>query len=112
MPNNPQEIIIKFTDGAVHNASVSEASISQLLCSNYGWSISPVSIGLDSAPKYTIEVSNNDSTWQPYSPETDAAAIDQGFDDSHLVWKYIRINYNADTNTTGTVAFTFTLKRG
>jgi len=111
--SNPKTITFLFGDGAVHDASVSEASISQLVCFQYGWSLAPLSAGLGggATPEYTIEVSNNDIDFAPYSSETTAADIDQPFDDTHMVWKYVRINYDAKTNATGTVEFEMTLKQ-
>jgi len=106
----PIDIIFKFGDGATHDASESEASQSQLVCFKYGWSLAPLVAGLDADPKYTIEVSNDDTTWSPYDSRVDDVSVLQPFDDTHLNWKYVRINYNADTNTTGTVNFPLVLK--
>ena len=101
----------QFTDGVSHDASVSEASISQEVCFNHFWLLVPRSSGLDANPVYTIEVSDDDVLWNPYSSSTIDAAIDQGFDDDHLTARYIRVNYDADTNTTGDVEFKITLKK-
>ena len=106
----PITLTFQFSDGTSHDASVTEASISQAICYKYGWSIAPVVSGLDQAPTYTIEVSINNIDFYPYdSPVVDADIL-QPFDDVHLDWLYIRINYNALTNTTGTVEFPLILK--
>lgn len=108
----PITITFQFSDGTVHDASVSEASISQAICYKYGWSIAPIVAGLGggATPEYTIEVSNNNTDWFPYDSLTEGADIGQAFDDVHLDWLYIRINYDAKTNTTGTVEFPLILK--
>ena len=106
----PITITFQFGDGTTHDASVSEASISQAICYKYGWSIAPIIAGLDQAPEYTIEVSNNNIDFYSYDSLTEGADIAQPFDDVHLDWLYIRINYDAKTNTTGTVEFPLILK--
>ncbi len=106
----PITITFQFGDGTTHDASVSEASISQAICYKYGWSIAPIIAGLDQDPTYTIEVSNNNVDFYPYDTPVVDADIAQPFDDVHLDWLYIRINYNAQTNTTGTVEFPLILK--
>jgi len=106
----PITITFQFSDGTSHNASLTEASFSQAICYKYGWSIAPIVAGLDQAPTYTIEVSNNNIDFFPYESRVEDAAIGQAFDDTHLDWLYIRINYNAQTNTTGTVEFPLILK--
>jgi hypothetical protein len=107
----PLKYTFTFSDGNTHNASISQTSNPLTFCFDYGWSLVPKPIGLDQNPVYTIEVSNDDLTWQPYDNTVIDAAIDQPFDDTHLVWTKIRINYDAKTNTTGTIEFTLTLKR-
>lgn len=103
--SKPIFINFEFGDGTVHDANVSEASASQSICFRHQWSIAPVVTGLNAVPAYTIEVSNDDVNWAAYSSEADGADIDQPFDDDHFAWSYIRINYDAKTNTTGTVEF-------
>lgn len=107
---NPITITFQFSDGTSHDASVSEASISQAICYKYGWSIAPISTGLNQSPTYTIEVSNNNTDFYPYEDRVVDAAITQPFDDVHIDWLYVRINYDAKTNTTGTVEFPLILK--
>lgn len=100
------------SDGKTHDASVTETSESLLVCFDHGWSLLPEVSGLDGSPTYSIEVANVDSPSQfsPYQIETLNAAIDQPFDDTHLVWNYVRIAYDAQDNTTGTVKFEIVLK--
>ena len=109
--SEPIKIQFKFADGLVHNASVSEASEAVQICFNYTWLLVPKSDSLDQAPTYSFEISDDNITWQPYAPETLDAAINQPFDDTHFPPVFVRINYNAQTNTTGTVSFDLTLKR-
>lgn len=108
--SNPIKHTFKFADGGVHDASVTEASIGLPICFKYEWSIVPKGVGLDQAPVYTIEVSDDGVTWFPYDTPVVDAAIDQPFDDNHLSWTNIRINYDKKTNTAGTVQFDLTLK--
>ena len=100
------------SDGKTHDAAVSEISESLLVCFDHGWSIFPEFSGLDADPTYSIEVANIDSPSQfnPYNSLTLDAAIDQPFDDTHLNWLYVRIDYKAVDNTTGTVKFDMELK--
>ena len=100
-------IIFKFGDGEDHDASVSEKSAGVRICFPKGWSLIPEFSGLDQNPTWTLEVANvdNDADYDPYTSVMEEAAIDQGFDDNHWTFRYARINYNAQTNTTGTVKF-------
>lgn len=108
--SRPHKIIFQFGDGADHDASVSEASASVEFCFVHNWSMIPEVSGLDQNPTWTLEVSNDNVTWNPYDTLMQDAAIDQGFDDTHSNFLYYRINYNAQTNTTGTVKFIMVLK--
>jgi hypothetical protein len=108
--SNPIKLTFQFSDGTSHDASLTEASISQAICYKYGWSIAPIVAGLDSTPTYTIQVSNNNVDFFPYDLQTVDALIGQAFDDTHLDWLYVRINYDAQLNTTGTVEFPLILK--
>ena len=109
----PIEFIFQFGDGGTHNASVTEKSAGINFCDDYGWFINPVSSGLDAAPTYTIEVSHEDvdASYVAYEDAVVDAPITQPFDDTHLVQTWMRINYDAVANTTGTVSFPLTLKR-
>ena len=111
--SKPLNYTFQFGDGGVHDASVSEKSEPLEFCEDYGWFINPISSGLDAAPTYTIEVSHEDveASYVPYNATVLDASILQPFDSTHLVQTFIRINYNALANTTGTVSFPFLLKR-
>jgi len=109
---NPINITFVFGDGTTHDASVTEISTVEELCYNYAWLLVPTSTGLNASPTYSIEVSNTASgPWSAYDPLTQDADILQPFDDTHFAPTYVRINYNAQTNTAGTVSFTLTLKK-
>jgi len=108
--SNPIKLTFQFSDGTSHDASLTEASISQAICYKYGWSIAPIVAGLDATPTYTIEVSNNNIDFFPYDTPVVDALIGQAFDDTHLDWLYVRINYDAQLNTIGTVEFPLILK--
>lgn len=101
------------SDGKTHDANVSEISESLAVCFSHGWSIFPESVGLNGSPTYSIEVANIDtpSEFVPYDLLTTDAAIAQPFDDDHLIWLFIRINYKKQDNTSGTVKFDMILKK-
>ena len=88
--SQPITLTFQFSDGTSHDA--------------------PTVAGLDATPTYTIEVSNNNVDFFPYDTPVVDALIGQAFDDTHLDWLYIRINYDAQTNTTGIVEFPLILK--
>jgi hypothetical protein len=104
------ELKFIFGDGATHDASVTESSAALEFCASHFWSLIPVFAALDASPLWTLEVSNDNVTFSPYATETDGAAIEQGFDDNHLAFKYMRVTYTANGNTTGTVEFTMIIK--
>lgn len=111
--SGPINIVFQFLDGGVHDASVSEISVTQEICFNYSWLLNPVISGLDQNPTYTLEASHENvpSSFKPYDVQMLDAAIDQAFDDDHLAPVWFRINYNAQTNTIGTVEFPLILKK-
>ncbi len=109
--SNSIRIPFNFSDDINHDASVSEISEVQTICFAHFWSLVPGYSGLDADPLYTIEVSNDNILFNPYSPLTEDAAIDQGFDDTHTNFIYWRINYKANGNTTGNVKFELILKK-
>lgn len=109
--SGPLLILFQFADGNTHDASVSEISISQSICFQYGWLLTPISSGLNANPTYTLEVSNDDINFQAYDSRIKDAAIIQPFDDDHMNGLFFRIVYNAQTNTTGTVEFQISMKQ-
>lgn len=108
--SSPIKIEFSFGDGTTHDASLTETSTSQEMCYDYSWSLVPEFSALDANPTWTLEVSNDNVTFNPYDTLTQDTAITQGFDDTHSTFLYWRIAYNAQTNTTGTVSFTLILK--
>ena len=106
------EFIFTSDASSTHDASVTEVSEVLEVCYNHGWSLAPEVSGLDGSPTYSIEVANINSPTQfaPYKTETLDADILQPFDDTHINWLYVRINYKAVDNTTGTVKFEMILK--
>lgn len=111
--SQPKKYILQFGDGGSHDATVSEASASQQICNEYSWSIIPKQTGLTQQdPVWTIEVSNDDSNWKTYKSNSSNIPIGDGYEDTHLAFQYIRVNYDAKTETTGTVEFELNLKQG
>lgn len=110
--STPNKITFNFlSDGLIHNASISEVSDSILICESYNWLLIPKSNGLDAAPTYSFEVSDDNINWQEFQDETKDALITQPFQKSDLPGLYFRINYDAVANTSGTVSFDITLKQ-
>jgi len=108
----PKTLTFEFSDGTTHDASISEASVSQSIDFQHGWSIAPISesLGGGASPQYSIEVSNDNSNFYSYDSLTNGADITSVFTDTQLNWLYVRINYDARTNSTGTVNFKLILK--
>lgn len=110
--NEPKQHNFIFGDGVLHNASVSETSESIRSCYKYEWSIAPITAGLTSAKgEYTIEVSNDNVNWFEYNNLSTDVSIEDAVDDIHLAWVYMRIVYDAKTESTGTVQFELTQKQ-
>jgi len=110
--NEAKTIQFEFGDGTSHDASVSETSNSVTNCYKYEWAVAPVTSGLTSGDAtYTIEVSNDNVNWFEYNNLSTDVSIVDAVDDNHLAWIYIRIVYDAKTETTGTIEFNFTTKQ-
>lgn len=110
--NEPKKTLFNFSDGTSHDASVSETSDSVQSCYKYEWAVAPITSGLTSADgTWTIEVSNDDVNWFEYNNLSTGVAIVDAVDDNHLAWIYMRIVYDAVTETTGTVSFELTQKQ-
>lgn len=62
-------------------------------------------------PTYTIEVSNDNLTWFEYNNLSTDVSVNDAVDDNHLAWIYMRVVYDAKTETTGTVEFELTQKQ-
>ena len=99
------------TDGTSHDVTVSEASELLESCSNYVWNVSPSVTGLSGSPTYTIEVSNDGTTWFEYATEFTGVDIDDAVEDTQLSFKYMRVNHIAGTSTAGVVTYTLTQKQ-
>lgn len=110
--SRPQKLYFQWSDGQTHDATLSETSSVIDFCENFNWAVSPNPSGLTAnTPDYTIEVSNDGITWFDYNALSTNVAIADAVDDIHLAWTKMRIKYNANTETTGTVEFLFTIKK-
>ena len=107
----PKDINFTFSDGLIHDASVSEISQVEEICYSYEWSLFPVFAGLNGSPTWTLEVSKDQINWGAYDSDMLNAAINQPFTDDKLPFLYFRINYDAAGNTSGTVSFSLTTKK-
>ncbi len=109
--SKPIKYKFTFGDGTQHDATVSEVSVSQQICFPYEWSIFVDQVALtvnDSV--WTIEVSNDNNTFYNYKSNSANIPIIDAYDDTHMAWTYIRINYDSKTESSGTVEFEITLK--
>lgn len=110
--NTPIQTKFEFNDGIVHDASISGTSEAIRSCYKYEWSIAPITAGLTSAKgEYTIEVSNDNVNWFEYNNLSTDVSIEDAVDDIHFAWIYIRLVYDAKTESTGTVQFELTQKQ-
>ena len=57
-----------------------------------------------------MRFSNDNTNFYSYDSLTNGADITSVFTDTQLNWLYVRINYDARTNSTGTVNFKLILK--
>ncbi len=109
--SKPLKYKFEFTDGTAHDATISQVSESFQICFPYEWSVFVDQVGLtNSLGTWTIEVSNDDNTFYNYKSNSVDIPIMDAYDDIHMSWTYMRINYNAQTETSGTVEFEITLK--
>ena len=110
--NEPKKTKFEFTDGILHNASVSETSEAIQSCYKYEWAVAPIVAGLTSEKgEYTIQVSNDNINWFDYNNLSTDVSIEDAVDDNHLAWIWMRIVYDAKNETTGTVSFELTQKQ-
>jgi len=110
--NEPKKTKFVFSDGTSHDATVSETSEAVQSCYKYEWSLAPIKTGLTIAdPTYTIEVSNDGTTWFEYNNLSTDVSVNDAVDDNHLAWIFMRVVYDAKTETTGTIEFELTQKQ-
>jgi hypothetical protein len=87
--------------------SLDQTTDSQSLCGSYQWSINATSGDVVGVPTYTIEVSNDDSTWYEYNNDSTNVAFTDAVDDNHFAFKYIRLVITSN-GSTGTGIWHFT----
>ncbi|GAG46875.1 unnamed protein product [marine sediment metagenome] len=80
------------------------------LCFNHAWAFSVTDSTTGGSPDYTIEVSNDDVQWYEYNSDSTNVSLDDGVDDTHMVWKYFRVVYDSTGVGSGTVTFWLSLK--
>lgn len=112
--SDPIKRSFNFTsDGTVHDATVGETSEPLSSCFNYRWSVTPIISGLvGGPPTYTIEVSNDNSTWFEYNSESTNISVVDAVEDDHLAFIFMRIVHTVNGATGGTVEYLFTQKNG
>lgn len=109
-PIKTYSLAFAFGDGENHDASVSEASVGMEISSNYVWNICPILTGVDGSPDYTIEVSIDNTNWKTYATEFTSVTTEDACEHDFASWSYIRISYNAQDATTGTLKFYLSTK--
>jgi len=83
----------------------------QEVCFNHVWSFQVEDNTTGGNPNYTIEVSNDGSTWTSYFNNAENIPLDESYEDNRLAFLYMRIVYNATGVSSGTVTFNLVLKR-
>lgn len=107
----PKLLTFNFTDGTLHDATLSENSESIKLEYDYTWSIQPIPDTIvGTSPLYSIEVSNDDTTWVDYDAASTDLDIVNSVDDDRLAFKYMRIAHDANGVTSGDVTYKILLK--
>jgi len=113
MSMEPINLNFTFTsDGVTHDATVAETSEAMKIDRNYVWSIQPILAGIvGGPPKYTIQVSSDNVTWDDYSTAATTVDANDPFDDDHLSFNWMRIKHLVNVTTDGTIKYPINLKR-
>jgi len=72
---------------------------------SHDWSVQFSKTGVDGAPVYTIEVTNdsaNSSSWDNYDPNAISLSTDDSFGNHFMEFRFMRIVYVSTGATTGT----------
>lgn len=71
---------------------------------SHDWSVSFSSTGITGGPPtYTVEVSNDDSTWFPWSVASTDIGLGVSPNDNFMPYKHLRVVYENNVTTAGTV---------
>ena len=97
-----------FSDGTNHDATV--AAISNVINTpqNMGWNVIPVPVGMVGNSLYTVQISNDGSTWHDYAKVFTNVSYDNGVEDPHLTYDKMRIKHDIGSSTGGTVRYVLT----
>ena len=100
-----------FSDGQGHDVTIDETSEPLQSCQDYKWSITPnTQLLVGGPPLYTIEVSNDGSSWFEYNSESTDITTDNAVCDDHLAFTQMRIVHKANGSTSGNVEYIFVQK--
>lgn len=77
---------------------------------SHDWSVSFKDNSVVGFPTYTIEVSNNESTWYNIADKAKNVKFDDSITCDFLSYRYMRVLYSANGATEGTVNIEFTIK--
>ncbi len=108
----PINLLLKVSGITPIDATISFTTDAETICSDYSWALS---MGEDSLTTetgtYTVEVSNDNTTWKTYKSTAENVSVIDALDDTHLPWVYFRVVYLPNGETQGTVSPKLTLKR-
>lgn len=97
----------------LNDASISFCIPVQELCFNYSWYLTVEKIGTDGNPIVTIEVSNDGVGWLKYACDISGTVLTDditGFKDTDISAKYLRLCFDPNGTTTGTLTALMNLK--
>lgn len=79
--------------------------------SSHDWSVSiPGDSITGGPPTYTVEVSNDDSTWYDYNNSSTDIDVVDAVADHYFSFRYMRVNYSANGTSAGTVDMRLSIK--
>ncbi len=71
---------------------------------SHDWSVSLKSIGVVGGPaSYTLQVSNNGSTWYDYNSDSSNVVLEDSVDSDHMAFRFLRVVYTANGTSAGTL---------
>jgi hypothetical protein len=67
------------------------------------WSVSLKDNGVVGSPTYSVEVSNNGSTWYVWSATSSGLSLNAKVNDDNMPCAFMRVNYVANAASEGTI---------
>ena len=112
--SKPIQIDFVFSDGTIHDATLTETSTEINVCFGYNWNITANIDGITGVnPKYTLEAKGKNNQWYVYKiPDAQDVDINDSLCDTHLSFTKLRLIHDGTGTTGGTVTYTIELKNG